>query len=44
VENPVAIKKTYRRKDSIRQSQQFLNIMKFYCNMFRLTYKEPSSG
>jgi len=43
VEHPVTIK-TYKCEDSIRQSQQFVNIVKFYCNMFRLMYKEPSSG
>jgi len=41
---PSVMMEIYRRKDSSRLPQQCLYIVKFYCNMFRLTYKEPSSG
>jgi hypothetical protein len=29
-------------KGSSRQPQRFLDLAKFYCNMFRLKYKQPS--
>jgi hypothetical protein len=39
----VIILEISRCKDSSRQSQ-LLYVVRFYCNMFRLIYKEPSSG
>ena len=35
---------TYTSNCSSRESQQFIHIVRFYCKMFRLTYKGVSSG